>query len=59
MPRSISVLAPPLALFAVVWFNRYDGEVDERVVHRGGVAEGDKMAAQVWIHEREYERSLP
>ena len=64
-PPTTSPGSPPTRLTvepkegdAVVWFNRYNGEIDDRVVHRGGEAEGVKMAAQVWIHEREYKREL-
>ena len=59
LPDGVNQLTvEPKAGDAVVWFNRYEGEVDDRAVHRGGEAKGVKNAAQVWVHEREYKREI-
>jgi len=36
-----------------------DGTPDDRTLHKGEVAIDEKMIAQMWLHEREYEPVIP
>lgn len=45
---------------ALVFFPAFkDGNPDPRTLHKGEVALDTKMIAQLWIHEREYQASVP
>ena len=56
--RDIPLMVQPVAGDFLIFFNRYDNSIDDRVLHRGGVVEGRKMAAQLWVHERPYDTQL-
>lgn len=45
---------------ALVFFPAFkDGNPDPRTLHKGEVALDTKMIAQLWIHEKEYQASVP
>ena len=45
---------------ALLFFPSYkDGTPDVRTLHKGEVALDTKMIAQMWVHEREYQASVP
>lgn len=45
---------------ALVFFPAFkDGKPDQRTLHKGEVALDTKMIAQLWIHESEYQASVP
>lgn len=45
---------------ALVFFPAFkDGKPDPRTLHKGEVALDTKMIAQLWIHEQEYQASVP
>mmetsp|Transcript_19410 Transcript_19410/g.29294 ORF Transcript_19410/g.29294 Transcript_19410/m.29294 type:complete len:403 (-) Transcript_19410:32-1240(-) len=45
---------------ALVFFPAFkDGKPDPRTLHKGEVALDTKMIAQLWIHEKEYQASVP
>jgi prolyl 4-hydroxylase len=45
---------------ALLFFPSYkDGTPDSRTLHKGEVALDNKMIAQLWVHEREYQAGVP
>jgi len=45
---------------ALLFFpSNLDGESDERTLHAGSPAKGEKWIAQLWLHQREYTPNVP
>ncbi|GMH77794.1 hypothetical protein TrST_g13871 [Triparma strigata] len=58
--RDLDLKVPPREGSAVLFFNKVEDGVDDRVVHRGEpVGKGaEKFCCQIWNHERPYESQL-
>ncbi|GMH87353.1 hypothetical protein TL16_g10830 [Triparma laevis f. inornata] len=57
--RDLDLQLRPIEGSAVLFFNKVEGGVDDRMVHRGEpVEKGEKFCCQIWNHERSYESQL-